>query len=407
MDSTVRILGFMGSLRGNRVPRPIMLETVVMSENFDDVCGRIYELGQQKRLSNSEGLLIASMYGAYEEGADINFISTDEESKEFDGVIISTPVYFGDRSSLADDFIHRTDFRDKAVGVVSSGAKRNGGQETTNVYALYDCLNKGAIITGNGPPTGQYGGTGVGGNKGAIIDDIFGLKTSYGTGRRVAQLAKTLKRPDKAREVTITFAITSENLEGSLYKEIQELPFSSDVDLRIIDISTAKIDRCKACPICPNGDLNKKYTCLINGDEMEAIHTQINKADAFILSALISPDIRGDMFQRFIERSRFIRRNHYEMSDRIFSSYSVTNKTTDAFPIRSMGSFLRQNMFSAPFYRRLGTYNLSNISKRAFVENIERLAKLTKLSRMETGIDIEYTPVGYEDAKDKELAYRD
>ena len=122
-DSRVRIAGVCGSLRRNQGG------------------------------TNSEIILEKALDSI----ADIATIVPIEEG--FDGVILSTPVYFGSCSSGIRNFILDFDLADKAVGCLSVGAKRNGGQETAILQALHLAATKGAVITGNGPPTAQYGGT--------------------------------------------------------------------------------------------------------------------------------------------------------------------------------------------------------------------------------------------------------
>ncbi len=402
-----KVIGLMGSLRGCKVP----LDTLYSVLDTNNIADEIYRIGSEKRLSNSEALLLAALWGAKQENIEVEFVRSGAITPDFSGIVISSPVYFGDRSSLVDDFIREQDtFRNKAVGVVSSGAKRNGGQETTNVYALYDCLGKGAIITGNGPPTGQYGGTGWAGNKGAIIDDDFGIKTSIGTGRRVARLAKIITRPDYTNQVKVLFIVTNvvdSKLERRFVNSIRELPFSTNVELDILDISKRNIRRCRACPICPNGDIDEVYTCIVRDDDMKDIHSHIIDSDCIVLASCISSSETSSKFQIFMERSRFVRRHHYELADRVYSSYSWSDSLVDVFPLRTMTSFLRQNMFAlGPFYRKFDSHE--SVSKESYVNNLEKFTQKTKQARIHNSVDAEYTPVGYEDAgRDKEQAYRD
>ena len=113
---------------------------------------------------------------------------------EADGVILSTPVYFGDRSSVANKFLQVTArknlLQNKIFGVASVGAKRNGGQETCNIYSMIETLNQGALVVGNGPPTSQYGGTAVGGDQGHVLEDESGIDTAFGVGMKVAHVSE-------------------------------------------------------------------------------------------------------------------------------------------------------------------------------------------------------------------------
>ncbi|HUT14476.1 MAG TPA: flavodoxin family protein [Thermoguttaceae bacterium] len=112
------------------------------------------------------------------------------------GLIIGTPVYFGNMSflckALLDRFMaFRKDFAlsDKVAGVVAVGGGRNGGQELT-IRSVHTCLmGQGMIIVGDGPPTGHWGGTVWGGAPGGVTEDEFGLSTARNLGRHVAEVA--------------------------------------------------------------------------------------------------------------------------------------------------------------------------------------------------------------------------
>src|SRR5690606_11770291 len=66
-----------------------------------------------------------------------------------DGIVLSSPVYFGDRSSVANKLFQISGrenwLKSKVFGMLICGAKRNGGQETTNVFALTEALSQGAL----------------------------------------------------------------------------------------------------------------------------------------------------------------------------------------------------------------------------------------------------------------------
>jgi len=362
-----------------------------------DIVDEIYEIGYEGKISNSQALLLAAMWGANKAGADVEIVyPTRPTPRDFDGVILSTPVYFGDRSSFLHDFIRNTDLADKAVGIVSAGAKRNGGQETTNIYALYDCLSKGALITGNGPPTAQYGGTGWAGNKTAIVNDDFGIKTSYGTGSMVAKLADLIRLPlSKKTPNIVLLVVTKDKIDLSFASKFK------NSNIKIVDVASADIKRCAACPVCPNGDLNVEYTCVITKDDMPKLHKDLVDADAVIFVS----GTDDTKVQVFIERTRFIRRNHFEWSERVYSSISQTDSVTDILPIRIMTNLLRQNMFGLPFFRECRGY--TNMDFISYIEMIERNAKKSITLRELSGTDFRYDAVGYKDATRDENAYRD
>lgn len=388
----MKIIGVATSPRVGKVTQEL-LNDIVKSTNILDT---IYEIGYQGKVSNSEALLLAALWGAHQEGADVEIVYEGDIIPKFNGAVLSTPVYFGDRSSGLHAFIRENDLADKAIGVVSSGAKRNGGQETTNIYALYDCLDKGALITGNGPPTAQYGGTGWAGNKTAIVNDDFGIKTSYGTGKHVAKLAKIINAPECEEKPRILFMhVTKDPIDivpGNLIE---------NCNVTYFDMTGMNIRPCLGCPVCPNGDLTKQYKCIIKNDDMDFVQKNMVEADCIIFVS----GTDDTKFQIFIERTRFIRRDHFELGERVYSSWSQTNSITNILPLRIMTNFLRQNMFGLPFFRRCNEY--SNRSPEDYFKMIERYARKSKTMRKKTGIDAEYTAVGYEDAKIDEKAYRD
>lgn len=92
-----------------------------------------------------------------------------DKVRDADGVIMSSPVYFGDMTGLAKTFIDRLRplrnvhaFKYKVCGAVSTGGFRNGGQEST-IASIHDFfLIQGGIVVGDDRPTAHYGATGVG-----------------------------------------------------------------------------------------------------------------------------------------------------------------------------------------------------------------------------------------------------
>ena len=113
------------------------------------------------------------------------------------GIIIGTPVYFGNMSSLCkallDRFIvfrkNKFALSNKVAGAVAVGGARNGGQELTIRSVQTALMGQEMIIVGDGQPTGHWGGTVWSGCEGGVSNDEFGLSTAKNLGRRVAQLA--------------------------------------------------------------------------------------------------------------------------------------------------------------------------------------------------------------------------
>ena len=113
--------------------------------------------------------LAAGLWGAYKNGANISHtglssFSDDGIPKKLndlkkilnsDALLLSGPVYFGDRGSLMHELIEfiRSDdngkHKSKAYAGITVGAKRNGGQETTLIYQIVDMSNLNMLVVGN------------------------------------------------------------------------------------------------------------------------------------------------------------------------------------------------------------------------------------------------------------------
>jgi multimeric flavodoxin WrbA len=116
------------------------------------------------------------------------------------GIIIGTPVYFSNMSSLCKAFLDRWmvfrknfDLRNKVGGAVAVGGARNGGQELTlqTIHAAMLCQDM--IIVSDGRPTARLGGILVSSSD-DISKDELGLATARGLGRRVAEVALLLSK---------------------------------------------------------------------------------------------------------------------------------------------------------------------------------------------------------------------
>lgn len=117
--------------------------------------------------------------------------------EEADGIIMSSPVYFGDMTGLAKTFIDRLrPLRSKHAleytvgGAISCGGSRNGGQEST-IASIHDFfLIQGAIVVGDNMPTGHYGGVGVADTS----SDKQGIITSENLAIRMVNLINKINK---------------------------------------------------------------------------------------------------------------------------------------------------------------------------------------------------------------------
>lgn len=115
------------------------------------------------------------------------------------GIIIGTPVYFGNMTYLCKAFLDRCNvfrrnfsFAGKVGGVVAVAGGRNGGQELTIRSVHTSLMGQGMILVGDAPPSGHWGGTVWAGAPGGVEKDEYGLNTARNLGRHVAEVALRL-----------------------------------------------------------------------------------------------------------------------------------------------------------------------------------------------------------------------
>lgn len=124
------------------------------------------------------------------------------------GLIIGSPVYFRNISSLCMAFLERLAvlrkpkllLADTPVGVLSVGAYRNGGQELVIQHIQTALLCHEVMVVG-GKPGAHQGATLWNAYNDNITKDEFGIATAKNLGRRVAEIALriTSKSSDKNR----------------------------------------------------------------------------------------------------------------------------------------------------------------------------------------------------------------
>ncbi len=319
---------------------------------FDEIYANLRRLSGKRGLSNSEILLAAALWAAASHGARIEHLSLSEyfpaagvhrrlddlksRLRAADGLLLSTPVYFGDRSSLSQDLVDlirddpelRRDLTDKVYVGVAVGAKRNGGQESTLIYQLFDMVNLGLLGVGNdSDTTSQYGGTGHAGDVGTAATDDYGIWTSMGAGRRLADVARLVKmgqRTEVQGPIKAMFWVLQDkgNRALDLVSHLIDR-HAGEVDATVVDVANAYVSRCIACDICPTHiDVDEAYRCIIQGgkrDSFEEFHSEFLDHDV-IVPVVYSPNDRTGLtnnYQKFVERTRYLRRGDYVFSDKL------------------------------------------------------------------------------------------
>jgi multimeric flavodoxin WrbA len=419
---------------------------------FDELYKNLKKLKGDRGLSNSEVVLAAALWSAAQLGAAIEHQSLSEYFPEHgrghnldrlkelvleaDGLLLSGPVYFGDRGSLAQSFTDwlrqddelRAGLRGKVYGGLAVGAKRNGGQETTLIYQLMDMINIGLLGVGNdSETTSQYGGTGWAGDIGTMPKDEYGLDTSMGTGRRVTRVAAMLQMAagqtlrDRPR---VAFWILQDQ-DNKALRFVQDLVHSGrfSLDPHILALADKKIVRCLACDVCPtNVDLDNVYRCIVKSksDAFPALHEELIDVDAVVPVTYCTDNRAGLMskYQEFIERTRYLRRGDYVFSDILCAPLVLEELgASDNMQVRMMTSMIRHHTIirkpMTAYIHKGALLNEAQVHAELdeFVGQARRATTgrlLTYASRVE---HLKYNPVGYvlsamKDAEDEKMKRR-
>ena len=412
---------------------------------FDELYARIKKAGGLKGLSNSEVCLAAALWGAVSEGAEIDFQSLSvyfpasggprnlEDLKArieaADAILLATPVYFGDRSSVSQMFIDllrndaemRRAVEGKVYAGLAVGAKRNGGQETTLIYQMLDLLNLGMLAVGNDSvTTSQYGGTGHAGDIGQMADDREGLKTCLGTGRRVVRVAKILLAAGKCElkdDLSVGLWELQDDRQGTLASVARAAARPAPANTRFVftEFSAESIRPCNACDICPvRVGADEEYRCLVRGEEdaMRKMHVGMLAADV-IVPALYSPRDRSGLrsvYQQFMERTRYLRRGDYVFTDRLVIPFVLSDVgVNDSMHMRLITSFIRHHtVMCRPLVGLVHEGKLLNEDElrqdfALAVEQGRRLLRGRLYLAMKDPKATEYNPVGYILSSEKKI----
>ena len=409
--------------------------------SFDKIYSKLRRLRGERGLSNSEAALAAALWGAKQEGAEIRHLSLAghfpmsgrgrdlnllrHELEAADALILSGPVYFGDRGSLAQSLIEfiaadddlRRACRGKVYAGIAVGAKRNGGQETTLIYQMLDMVNLDFFAVGNSSATtSQYGGTAVAGDVGKLHSDDYGIETSIGTGRRCAHVARLLARgrtqvKSERDPLKLHLWLLQDDQQrtglGMFEDWARKISAAEpDVDARIFDIAGSDVVRCIACDVCPTHRGPKdEYRCIITSadDFFVKNHHALISADAILLCAY-SPKARGHVsseYQQFIERTRYLRRDDYVFSDLLAAPFVITELgARQNLHLRMLTSIIRHH--TVVHHPIIGTMHkgtlLDDNSLLDAGVGFVRAALSLKRGRQLTGRreDLVYRPVGYE-----------
>lgn len=360
-----KVVGVAGSIRSNQGNLDSLLSCVCKAFSHDDLTKRIKQLSV--KFANTDVALAFALFAAYKSGAEVDIVSlrglfktVDGNSDTFDhlklddakvglllkkmknadGVILSTPTYFGDRSSVANKFFQLVDskdlLKDKVFGAIAVGAKRNGGQETTCIYCIVDALAQTAIAVGNGPITSQYGGTVVAGDKMTALEDDWGLERCKELGSKIAYTCSLVsvgrQDPplDKSLNICVLMTMDTPDKQYRLFVDDYFEPLRSQHKVDVVDLIDYPIKRCLACDTCPKlgkSEGSPAYRCIIQ-DEDDCVvvnHKKLLDADVIVLVGVNSEKDIVYRYQAFVERTRCIRRDNYQLSNTPMASLLVSD----------------------------------------------------------------------------------
>lgn len=435
----MKVLGLAGSLRSAVRPE----DASALLARLEDVPSRdalaawltdAARRGDGSRgLSNSDAALVAALWAAQDLGADVGWRSlswhflpdrtvadADDLRADLlsaDAVLLSGPVYFGDRSSLVQELVGmlradsylREAMTNTLYGGVAVGAKRNGGQETALIYQVLDMVSLGMLAVGNdSETTSQYGGTVHAGTFGTAPQDEQGLATALGTGRRLARLLLGHEVGGRLDDkVRVAFVVLQDaRREGvAAASELAEM-FADEVDAEVMDITRMDIQRCRACDMCPASvGADEDYRCLLRGqDDFTELHPRLLDQD-IIVPVTVSVEDYGlvrSAYQVFMERMRYLRRGDYALSDTLFAPLTLVEAGGDEnLHARVITSLIRQHtVVSRPLRAELVDGRVSDMERLgvAFGHLVHqgRLVAAARLAaaRYLDGV-VSYNPVGY------------
>lgn len=402
--------------------------------SYDVLYANLRAMDNGSGLCNSEICLAAALWGAASTGAAIDYVPLAEHFREdgsvrdidsllerilaADGVVISTPVYFGDRSSLSQRLIEllrdeglRPRLTGKVYGGAAVGAKRNGGQETTLIYQMHDMMDAGFLGVGNDfETTSQYGGTGHAGDIGAMPGDDYGLRTCLGVGRRVARVAAFMRASRECRladrpKVGVWVLQEREREMTDLIAPLLER-LADEAEVSVLRFDQASILPCMACDICPARIGPDEVFRCVRGktDALMSLHRSMIEADVIMPAAYSPRDRRGlvSVYQQFIERTRYLRRGDYAFTDRLVVPMVLSDiDSNENLNVRMTTSLIRHHtVMSKPLIGHLHEGRLLNADAmvRSLADVVANGRAITagRLAMLAQGAPVAlYKPIGY------------
>lgn len=402
---------------------------------FDQLYENLRKTSGSKGLCNSEVGMAVALWAAHKTGCEIDYVPLSrhftpdggsrkldelkEKLREADGLLMCTPVYFGDRSSLASDFVEmvRADpeltrsLHAKPMAGVSVGAKRNGGQETTLIYMLMEMTGLGMLGVGNdSDTTSQYGGTIKAGDVGTAAADEYGINTAIGTGRRLGLVARMHSHTEDLRlrgKLRVMFWILQEEGGRAAAMADKLIAAAGDrIEGRVLNLVEGRVSRCIACDICPiSVGPDAEYRCIVTkgNDELVRVHEDLLDYDMIVPITVSTRDRSGlsTVYQRFIERTRYLRRGDYLFSDVVVMPMVIEEVgATENLHVRLLTSLIRHHTImlkpNVNYIHNGASLNEDTVVAE-WLDHLDTAEAVTKgrIYLTRTGEEPTYNPVGY------------
>ncbi len=339
-------------------------------------------------------------------------------------IILITPVYFGDKSSVANKLFHLASshfnfLENKFFSTVTIGAKRNGGQETSSVFALYEALGLGAHIIGSGPPVSQYGATLVAGDRSSVLTDSYGFSLLKALADNVSRFSNynanstTISQKIKS---TILFVDkpASDHVHSLVTNQIKSLMSSDLYEFNDLPLYDYAYQRCIACNVCPPKLVRESenystdsYGCIFQSDtdDLRIIHSKLVDSSIVFIIANSSMHNSINRYQSFLERTRYLRRDDFMWTNKIIIpvvSVSADEYHNSILPVKIMSAFMRHNsVITSPLSILYSDDHILSSNKSCFDES--RILNLSfYLKSGFASIEASYKSFGY---ADKSLDY--
>jgi len=285
---------------------------------------------------------------------------------------------------------------------------------------MLDMANMGMLSVGNDTETtSQYGGTVVAGDIGKLTSDGYGIDTCLSTGNRIAHVAKLVdaaSEVDTSHVVKVSMLVLQDNSDRSgldyFTKWANDITSENpNIEITLWDALEGKVVRCIGCDICPT-DVGsaEDYRCIITrkDDFFAKNHEEIIDADAVLICAY-NPEKRKELisvYQQFMERTRYIRRDNYLYSDVLVAPFVVSELSArQNIHMRIMTSMVRhQTIIHHPIIgmihndKFINEYSVKEVSKN-FISKAHHIVK--GRYQLDDFLDNLYQPIGYIISKQK------